>query len=172
MTRLPEGLQALERELADAGKHLNLTHQQIDAIKKIISSAKTYAGHAKKLYEALTAKGSIPRKAFGDKLIDMLVAAVDSAQTGLLGPSQTATEWAQVSFERDGLFDIDQFGGMIAWVETRDVMGQPTTVALDFAPRQNITLLGFEAHVLLQRSWTLGFTLGSYELSKGRFRPA
>lgn len=172
MTRLPEGLQELERELADAGKHLNLTHQQIDAIKKFISTAKTYAGHAKKIYEALTAKGSIPRKAFGDKLIDMLVAAVDSAQTGLLGPSQTATDWAQVSFERDGLFEIDKFGGLIAWVETRDVLGQPTTVALDFAPRQNITLLGFEAHVLLQRSWSLGFTLGSYELSKGRFLPA
>jgi hypothetical protein len=50
---------------------------------------------------------------------------------------------------------------------TQETVGKPTTVALDFAARKNEPLLGFQAHVTLERKFTLSLTLGSFEIANG-----
>ena len=106
------------------------------------------------MFDATTAPNSAARKVLGDAVVDRVKAAVESAQTDVLGDDQTATEFAQVAFEKKGVFDIFSFRGA-AQTLTQEQMGAPTVVALDFAARSNQPLLGFQAHVLLQRKWTL-----------------
>lgn len=170
LTRLPEGLQELEKEVEEGGKKLNLTHQQIDALKGGIDKAKKVAGNAKKIFDAITAPKSLFRTIFGDGVADLIVQAVNSGSNAILGESEAATEFALVGFESKGVFDIFSFAG-VARTLTQETIGSPTTVALDFAARHNVSLLGFQAHVLLQRKWSLGFTLKSFEISNGQLKP-
>ncbi|MPZ56769.1 MAG: hypothetical protein GEU91_09810 [Rhizobiales bacterium] len=171
LTKLPEALEEMEKELEKAGKKLNLTHQQIDAVKKAIEKAQKIAGVAKKAFDLHTAPNSFFRKILGDAVTDMIVQAVNAGSTALLGEAQVATDFELVSFESKGVFDIFSFAG-VARTETNERIGAPTTVALDFAARQNQSLLGFQAHVLLQRRFSLGFTLKSFEISNGNLIPA
>jgi hypothetical protein len=171
LTRLPEGLQELERELERDAKKLNLTHEQLDKIKKAIETAKKFSGTGKKIFDTVTAPNSLFRKIVGDGLTDLIVKAVNSGSNEILGEAQVATEFAPVNFETKGVFDIFSFAG-VAQTETNETVGQPTTVALDFAARKNQPLLGFQAHVLMQRKFTLGFTLRSFEISRGTLMPA
>ena len=170
MTKLPAALEELEREVEDEGKKLNATHEQIDRLKNAIDKAKKLAGNAKKIFDAVTAPNSVFRKVFGDTITDLIVRAVNSASE-LLGEAQVATEFALVSFTTKGVFDIFSFQGA-AETETREVVATSTTVALDFAALHNQPLLGFRGHVIMERRFTLGFTLGSFEISRGKLIPA
>jgi len=170
LTKLPQGLEELEREVEETGKKLNLTHEQIDKLKQGIDSLKKVAGNAKSAFDAMTAPNSVVRKVLGDAVVDRVVAAVNAGSTAVLGDDQTATEFAPVSFERKGVFDIFRFDRAARTV-TQETFGAPTTVALDFAARENQPLLGFQAHVLLERKWTLGLTLKSFEVSNGALIP-
>jgi hypothetical protein len=170
LTKLPEGLQEMERELEKQEKNLNLTHQQLDVIKDALDKVNKFAGNAKKIFDAVRAPNSLFRKFFGDTLTDMIVQAVNSGSTALLGENQTATDFALVAFETRGVFDIFSFAG-VARTMTEETIGAPTTVALDFAARKNMSRLGFQAHALLMRRRTLGFTLKSFETSNGVLVP-
>ena len=167
LTKLPEGLQELENELEKAKKKLNLTHEQIDKLKDGIEKLKKLAGNAKKVFDAVTAKDSLFRRLFGDGVMDNIVNAVNSGSNTVFGASQTATDFALVNFETQGVFDIFTFAG-VARTLTQEVIGSATTVALDFSPPHDISLLGFRGHVLLARRWSLGLTLVSFETTNGR----
>jgi hypothetical protein len=166
LTRLPQGLEEMEREVEETGKKLNLSHEQIDALKAAIDKAKKLAGNAKKIFDAITAPNSLFRKVVGDGPADLIIKAVNAGSGALLGEKQVATDWALVSFESQGVFDIFSFAGAARTV-TQETVGKPTTVALDFAARKNEPLLGFQAHVTLERKFTLSLTLGSFEIANG-----
>ena len=170
LTRLPKALEEIEREVEDAGKKLNLTHEQLDRLKAAIDKAKKFAGNAKKVFDAATAKDSLFRKAFGDALTDAIVSAVNAGTDAVVGPLQVATEFALVRFESKGVFDIFSFAG-VAHTETDGVFGMPMTVALDFAARKNQSLLGFQGHVIMERRFQLSLTLAQHEQSNGNLVP-
>jgi hypothetical protein len=171
LTELPKALKALEEEVEIEGEKLNLTHQQIDQLKKSIGQLKGLVGNAKTIFDAMTAPGSITRKIFGDTLVQAVVDVVNTGKTALFGVPQAATDFAPCSFESQGLFDIKTFGG-VARTETHELAGTLTTVALDFAARKNVSLLGFQGHVLLHRNFSFGLTLTSFEVSNGSLIPA
>ena len=170
LTKLPEGLEELESELEEEEKKLNVSHELIDKIKNAIDTAKKIAGKAKTIFDAVTAPNSLFRKILGNSIVDIIVKAVNAGSSAVLGDAQLATEFAPVSFESKGLFDIGSFRGA-AEVETREHRGSPTTVALDFAARQNQPLLGWRAHTLMEREFQLSFSLGSFEISRGNLLP-
>jgi hypothetical protein len=160
----------MEKEVEEGGKKLNMTAEQIDKLKDAIGKAKKAAGIGKTIFDAVTAKGSILRKVVGDGAVDFAVMLVNEGSEAVLGPKQIATDFAPVNFESIGLFDIDSFAG-VARTETRERIGAPTSVLLDFAARQNQSLLGFQAHVLMERRFSLSLTLGSFEISNGVLKP-
>jgi hypothetical protein len=135
-------------------------------LKGAIDTAKKIADNAKKIFDAATAQGSLFRKKFGDALTDAIVKAVNAGTDAIIGPAEIATEFALVHFETKGVFDIFSFAG-VARTETEESIGKPTTVALDFAARKNQSLLGFQAHVLMERRFSLGLTLIAHEQSNG-----
>lgn len=166
MIKLPAALEKLESGLEDEKKTLNATREHLETVKKAIETAKKYSSKAKEIYDAITAPNSLFRKVIGNRLVDLLVRAVGLASTALLGDAQVATEFAQVSFVYQGLFDIYSFQG-VANVETRELRGTPTSIILDFAAVANERLLGYRAHVVMQREFEFSFTIGSYATSRG-----
>ncbi len=170
MTKLPPALEEMEREVELAEKKLNMTHEQIEAIEKAISKAKKLSGNAKKIFDAITAPGSLFRKAFGDALTDRIIQAVNAGSTALFGAAEIATDFRPVAFASFGVFDIGSFAGA-AQTETRELISTSTTVLLEFAAVKNQPLLGFQASVLLERKFSLGFTLTSFEISRGNLLP-
>ena len=171
MTQLPESLKKFEEELEADERKLNFTHEQIDKLKSAIDQAKKFAGVAKKIFDAVTGPNSLFRKIFGDGVTDLIVKAVNSGSSALLGEAEVATEFAPVRFDIKGVFDIFLFGNQAAQVDTNEHRGSPTTVALDFGAPKNQPLLGFQAHAVMHRKFALSFSLASAEISRGTLVP-
>lgn len=110
------------------------------------------------------------RKIIGDSIADLIVKAVNAGSSAIVGDAQMATDFARVTFASKGVFDIGSFRGA-AEVETRELRGSPTTVALDFAALQNQRLLGWRAHAVMERKFQISFSLGSFEISRGNLIP-
>ena len=166
-------LNQVPAELDEAEKLVSrqkLTNDQIDALKKAIGQAKGIVGKAQSIFTALTGKGSLFRKAFGDEFADNLIEAVNIAKANFLPDAQTASPFAPVTFDLPGLFDIFSFGNMVARTTTTQAFLHGTTVNLDFAAPANQPLLGFQAHSVIHRDFELSLTLVSFELvSSGLF---
>jgi hypothetical protein len=171
MTRLPQALQDFELELEEEERKLNLSHELIDKVKGALEKASKLAGKAKTIFDSITAPGSLFRKAFGDGVTDLIVKAVNSGSASLLGEAELATEFALVHFDLKGAFDISFFAGA-AQTDTRERRGSPTTIELDFGAPKNQALLGFRGHVMMQRKFTLSFSIGSFEISRGALAPS
>jgi hypothetical protein len=171
MTRLPQALQDFELELEEEERKLNLSHELIDKVKGALEKASKLAGKAKTIFDSITAPGSLFRKAFGDGVTDLIVKAVNSGSASLLGEAELATEFALVHFDLKGAFDIFFFAGA-AQTDTRERRGSPTTIELDFGAPKNQPLLGFRGHVMMQRKFTLSFSIGSFEISRGALAPS
>lgn len=170
MTKLPEALKELEEEVEREGGKLNASHEQIEAVKSALELAEKLAGKAKKIFDAVTAKDSVFRKVFGNGVTDLMVKIVNDIGTAFTGEAEVATEFALVHFDIPGVFDIFFFRGA-AEVETREHRGSATTVQLDFGAPKNQPLLGFQAHVLMERKFELSFSVGGFEISRGNLVP-
>ncbi len=170
MTKLPDALKELEEEVEREGKKLNSSHEQIEAVKSALELAEKLAGKAKKVFDAITAKDSLFRKVFGDGVTDLIVKMVNDVGTAFTGEAEVATEFALVHFDIPGALDIFFFRGA-AETETREHRGSPTTVRLDFGAPKNQPLLGYQAHVMMERKFELGFSIGGFEISKGDLVP-
>jgi hypothetical protein len=87
-----------------------------------------------------------------------------------VGEAQAATEFALVHFDINGVFDIFFLTGRRRSRQMNTAAPRPT-VELDFGAPKNQPFLGFQAQVLMHREFELGFTLGSFEISRGNLMP-
>ena len=170
LVRLPKALEEFEHEFEAEAEKLNRSQQEIKAIKDAIRQTKLIATRAKGFFDAMTAPGSLTRKLVGDDVVDFCLKVVDRGRGRLHQRQPAASDFALCSFETVGLFDINSFAG-VARTETRERIGTPTSILLDFAARKNQSLLGFQGHCLMERKVALGLTLGSFEIANGRLVP-
>ena len=160
LKKLDGSLEKLERLSEVDAKKLKVAIETLEKMKAFGKNMKRLSAISKSIIDKLFGKDGPARKIFGDVIVDQLLSVVSAEKL------EDATDFGQVDFRRDGLFDIGSFSG-IARAEVHDLFIQPSVVLLEFAAEKNISLLGFQANVVLQRRWHFGVLIGAFEISNG-----